>query len=349
MTRAWVRVAATCDNHCRFCAQAGATSPSLATDPAIALQALRDDGHGSVGFVGGDPLTADAGLGSLERWVAAARACGFAGVGVQTHGRAGATRWSSLVDAGVTDVQLSLHGGRAEVHDYHTDVDGSFVAAIATAELLRSRGVTVVVRTVLTRSNFRVVSELPAVLARLGIAAWRVGLVHAIGAASAGFDHLVPRLGLALPFALHALERARRAGLGVAIEGAPACMLGPLATWAVAPEDTEVRSHAPVCEGCAARPRCVGVDAHYLARFGADELRPRDAFASQAAMSRAHAEMFAGVGAAVVGAAAPTTAASKRLPIAGKAAPGRDETRTPAAPDAAHGLFAALFEDGERE
>ncbi len=349
MTRAWVRVAATCDNRCRFCAQADAPVLTIAADPAVALGSLRAAGHTSVGFVGGEPLAASDDPAALEQWVAAARGCGFEAIGVQTHGRASAMRWSALVDAGVTDVQLSLHGARVDVHDYHTDVDGSFVAAVATAELLRRRGVTVVVRTVLTRSNFRVLAELPAVLARLGVAAWRITVPHATGRARTGFDHVVPRLGLSLPFALHALDRARRAGVGAAIEGAPACLLGPMAAWSVVPGETEPRVHAPVCAGCAARPRCVGVDAHYLARFGGDELRGRDEFAPQPAMPVAHAEMFGGVGAQVVAADAAMARPSKRLPIAGKAVPGREETRTKAAPDAAQGLFAALFDDADRE
>ena len=76
---------------------------------------------------------------------------------------------------------------------------------------------------------------------------------------------------MALPHALHAAERARRLGLPTVIVDAPRCLLGPFAAHA---EVTRARAFAPACDLCAARAQCPGVDAGYLARFGADELTP---------------------------------------------------------------------------
>lgn len=338
MTRAAVRISEACDNACCFCAQDG-----LLWSPAPTLADARAAGHDEVSFVGGEPALPAA---RLPEHVLAARALGFAAVGVQTNGwaLADASLRAAVCDAGLCDAHLSIHGARADVHDFHTGRDGSFVAATATALGLRARGVTVVATTVLTRSNFRVLGELPALLQQLGIAAWTVALPLARGRAAAAFDRVLPRLALALPFALHAIDRAQRLGLPVAITGAPLCLLGPFAGLA---RHDAARAFAAACTRCPARDRCAGVDAVYLARFLGDELHPREAVAAEAPMSAALARMFVGLGDV---AAAPTPASQPRarLPIAQRPLPGRDETRT-REPSDAKPLFPALLEPPEPE
>jgi hypothetical protein len=137
----------------------------------------------------------------------------------------------------------------------------------------RAAGLDVAATTVLTRSNFRVLAALPPLLKARGVQAWLIAVPRAAGAAAEAFDRVMPRLGLALPFALHALDGARRLGLEAYVQGAPLCALGPFAERALADEP---RAFAEVCEGCPARAGCPGVDARYLARFGGDELAPRD-------------------------------------------------------------------------
>jgi hypothetical protein len=132
----------------------------------------------------------------------------------------------------------------------------------------------VLVTTVLTRSSYHVVGELPVWLASRGVAAWCIEPVIARGRAAAAFDRQVPRLALALPYALHALTAARERGIASFVRGAPLCMLGPLVELAIL---AEARAYGAVCASCAARPSCAGADAHYLACFGESELRARDA------------------------------------------------------------------------
>ncbi|MBX7080144.1 MAG: radical SAM protein [Nannocystaceae bacterium] len=338
MTRAAVRIGETCDHACCFCAQHG-----IVWSAARTLEDARAAGHDEVSFVGGEPSLPSA---RLSEHVAAARALGFVAVGVQTNGwaLAQASLRAAVCDAGLSDAHLSIHGARADVHDFHTGRAGSFAAASATATGLRARGVTVVATTVLTRSNFRVIAELPPLLERLGVAAWTVTLPHARGRAAAAFDRVLPRLALALPFALHALDRARRLGLPAAIEGAPLCLLGPFAALA---RNEGSRAFAAACDGCRARDGCAGVDAYYLARFGGDELRPREAVAAVAPMSDALARMFVGLGEAAAS-PVPASQARARLPIAERPRPGRDEQRTRAPVDAKP-LFPDLLDPDDRE
>lgn len=164
-----------------------------------------------------------------------------------------------------------LHGAAAPVHDYHTGEAGSFEAALVRIGQLRDAGRPVAVSTLLSRSTFRVLADVPPLLERRGVEAWRIVVPRAGDGLT--FERLMPRLSLALPFALHALSRASRLGVSAWIDGAPLCLLGPYASRAL---PSEPRGYGEPCGACAARDRCPGVDPVYLDRFGDAELRALD-------------------------------------------------------------------------
>ncbi len=228
-------------------------------------------GTDEVTFVGGEPTLS----GSLVDAIAKARSLGFRKIGLQTNGSrlADAAFTASLAQAGLTDVHLSLHGSDAAVHDYHTGRAQSFTELLHAMQAARQNALAMSVTTVLTRSNFRVLAGIPSLLVARGVLAWFVSIPRLAGRAETGRDRIAPRLGLAVPFALHAIAAASALALPARIVGAPLCLLGPYATSALA--DGE-RAYASACETCAARPSCPGVDPIYLARFGGDELSPRD-------------------------------------------------------------------------
>lgn len=170
-------------------------------------------------------------------------------------------------------VLVSLAGARPEVHDAidAARATGGFAAILQALGAARALGRRVEVETEITRSNARVLSELPPLLLARGVAAWRLVVARAPDPES--MVGRVPRLALALPPALAALEQARRLGLPATLEGAPRCRLGPMARVAV---ESAPRGYATACARCAMRPRCPGVDEAYLARFGEAELRPTE-------------------------------------------------------------------------
>lgn len=290
--RAALRLTLDCNNRCLFCAQTGADEAAFSFSLPERLAALRAEAD-ELTFTGGEPLLAD----NLLEAVAAAKAAGFTRLGLQTNGRllARPEVAEGLVRAGLTDVHLSLHGGEPAVHDFHTGVEGSFAQLLAGMRAARAHGLSVAVTTVLTRSNHRVLAALPRLLSTQGAAGWLVTVPRVAGRAVENFDRLVPRLGLALPFALHAMELARRLNLPAFIRGAPLCALGPYAARAL-PESPGRAFGAP-CEGCAAKEACPGVDPAYLHRFRGDELSPRAPEKAQLAPGEAAlARMFVGTG-----------------------------------------------------
>jgi hypothetical protein len=165
---------------------------------------------------------------------------------------------------------VALHAADAAAHDYHAG-EGSFAGTVNEIAAARRRGDAIAVTTLLTRSSYRGLADLPQFLLVRGVGAWCIAVPAAPPTTP---DRLTPRLALALPYALHALELARRLELPAFLRGAPLCLLGPH-TGRVLPSPP--RAFGPRCEACPARPGCPGVDPAYLARFRGDELVPREA------------------------------------------------------------------------
>jgi hypothetical protein len=348
--RVAVALGRACDNRCIFCAQEGLPREAASeADVQAALDRALASGARAVTFVGGEPAL-DPRLGA---YVEKARAGGFSQVGIQTNGIAlaasGAAGVGDLAARGLTDVHLSLHGAESRVHDWHTGVPGSFEAVLRTLGASRAANLEVAVVTLLTRSSFRVLSPIPRLLASRGAAAWCLDVPSWRGRAAAASDRVVPRLALALPFALHALDGAARVGLPAFVRGAPSCLLGPFAAAAL---DATARSFGEGCVRCASHPGCAGVDAEYLARFGGDELSscpavPRD---PRHASLRA---MFVGPGEMAPPSTLPVHPTPERarvaLPMLGRPAPARAEVAASVprqSGDALRTILPALFGDG---
>jgi len=330
-----------CNNRCVFCAQDG-VAPRDEQGVRERLERARAAAD-EVTFVGGEP-TLDPGL--VEH-VALARSLGFRRVGVQTNARrlADAGCAAALAGAGLTDVHVSLHAADARAHDYHTGVDGSFAETMQGIAAARAASLVVVVTTVLTRSSFRGLASLPRALAPRGVAGWVVLVARAAGRAFAASDRVVPRLALAVPFALHAIEAAAALGLPAWIGGAPLCLLGPLASRAIA---TDARAYAPVCAACPSRGVCPGVDPDYLERFEGDELSARDA--PSLPCDRPHVrDMFVGIG--ELAPVPPRPRAKVALPMLGKVRPAIAEVPAGAekkSGEALRAILPALFDDAKR-
>jgi hypothetical protein len=344
--RSAVSLGRTCDSGCVFCAQRG-LEPKTAEDSEVRrqLEEGRAAGTDGVTFVGGEPAIDE----RFEALVTRARELGFVRIGVQTNGweLAEPRRVEALAHAGLTDVHLSIHGAEARVHDWHVGRAGAFDAAMRTWSAARAAGLEIVVATVLTRSTFRGLAPMPRMLASRGAAGWCIEVARWRGAAATASDRVVPRLALALPFALHAIDAAEALGLPAFVRGAPSCLLGPWASRALA---GDTRDYGATCHACASRTACAGVDAEYLARFGDGEI----AACALVTRDERYAEvraMFVGLGelappSPVIVAPSPQRA-RVALPLLGKPAPGKGEVAASSPKqtgDALRAIFPGLFE-----
>jgi len=180
--------------------------------------------------------------------------------------------WPAAVSGPLEQLRVALHGPTAACHEQHA-APGSFAATVEALARARAEGRRTTVASWITRSTCRSLVGLVELLAGHGVAAWVVVWPRVHDPAGPAVARTVSRLGIAVPHALRAVDRAiRRGSLPVAVVGVPSCVLGPFAAYGLRVGSAGV--YPAACEGCPSRSGCPGVDPWYLERFGAQELRP---------------------------------------------------------------------------
>ncbi|MCX4239802.1 hypothetical protein [Paraliomyxa miuraensis] len=183
-----------------------------------------------------------------------------------------------------SDVRLALHGPSAACHELHGGAGEAFVGVLERLREARTAGRRALVATWLTRSNCRSLVALCDLLVGYGVGGWVVvwprvdagEVVPVVRRPDSGSvpemdSGMVPRLGIAVPHALRAVQRAMQRRLPTLVVGVPACTLGPFA--AQGRVGVKAGAYPDACEGCPSRAGCGGVDRWYLERFGVQELR----------------------------------------------------------------------------
>lgn len=283
-----------CNNRCRFCVQGDKRHRLADLDTAELRRRLADarEHADSIVFTGGEvTLRKD-----LVELVSHARELGFRTVQIQTNGRMFAYRknCAELVAAGANEFSPALHGHTAELHDYLTRAQGSFVQTSRGIRNLKELGQPVITNSVLTRSNYRHLPALARLLLHLDVDQFQFAFVHPLGTAEQGFHSVVPRLALVARYVAEGLDLGIRAGRVVMTEAIPPCFLPGRERYIaerVMPETrvydatnvvesyktyrlTEGKAKGPRCPECAWNPQCEGPWREYPDHYGWDEFVP---------------------------------------------------------------------------
>lgn len=281
-----LRVNRDCNERCRFC-NTPADSPTIedAPDAVLArIAAAAAGGCTDLLLTGRETTLAP----ELPRYVAAARAAGIGNVRVQTnattlgHGPI----LARLVDAGVTEFEVSLH--TLDPEGFAAVIGPASLLAHATAgldALARHPTIGVTIVCVVTAVNL---DEVPALVATIAtrwptVRALVLSPVAPVGDGEAALDLLVPypRLG---PVVAEALRVAAAHGLRATVParcGLPPCLLPA----ALRDRHDAVRSERggpvepgkrkpPQCARCALDRRCAGAWSRYLDHHGDAGLEP---------------------------------------------------------------------------
>lgn len=238
---------------------------------ALPEQPDPNETRGDVVFAGGEPTLAP----DLPDRVRAAVSAGARRVLVQTNGRrlAYAGYLDQLVAAGVTHLDVSLHGPIPAVHDYHTAVDGSFLQTVKGLQNAVHSRASVGVTTVVTRSNFRHLPAMADLLRRLGVRAWHLSAARPTGAASDDAAALVPRLGM-LPEVLDTtIKRAIASRIDLVTTGIPPCVT-PGDSHAELDTTPPTGARPKPCMECLLADRCAGPVPGYSSTFAELDLTP---------------------------------------------------------------------------
>jgi pyruvate-formate lyase-activating enzyme len=219
-----VALSLSCNNACIHCAQGKLREESAANDAEAAVRALAASlrrGE-TVALQGGEP-TLD------ERLPAFIRALHDGGAGrivVQTNGRRLAYRSYARLLAEASPrltLEVSLAGSTEPMHDYHTSSPGSFKQTVLGLRNARAEGITASVSTVVTRSNFRHLSDVVRLCHALVAAGLRFVPAQPLGRARDLRDRVVPAPELVAPNLAQAIADGARLGLAVSVDasGAP--------------------------------------------------------------------------------------------------------------------------------
>ncbi len=203
---------AQCNNACVFCAQGELRGLSVHVSPEQAI-ACAEPGE-TVALMGGEPTLFE----ELPAWIAALEQRGVSRIVVQTNGRRLAySSYAGALKAASSKLSLdiSLHGSTGPMHDYHTNVPGSFQQTVLGLRNARRAGIDCVVSCVITRSNFRHLHEITALCRSLGVSALRFAKALPLGTAAKAShkDRVIPSPELVQPYLMQAIAEAKRLGI----------------------------------------------------------------------------------------------------------------------------------------
>lgn len=226
MKRLDLKVGFLCNNFCRFCVQGNKRS-QFGEKPLARVQSeLKkgfEDGLRSLVLTGGEPTVHK----NFLEVVKAAKETGYEIIQIQSNGRTFSDEkfLDALIDAGATEFGPALHGHKAAIHDYLTRVPGSWKQTVKGMLNIKDRGYPVAANGVVTKPNYRYLSQLGALFVKLGVSQYQFAFVHALGQADSNFDSIVPRVSLAAPYIHKGLDVGIAAGLLVMVEAMPFCLM----------------------------------------------------------------------------------------------------------------------------
>ncbi len=298
-----------CNNRCVFCVQGNKRDQygNKTTDEVKRLLEEARKDSDSIVFTGGE-VTIRPDLLEIVRY---AKDLGYSIIQIQTNGRMLAYKkvCEDLVAAGANEFSPALHGHTAELHDYLTCSPGSFKQTARSIRNLKELGQHVLTNSVITRSNYRTLPELAALLVGLGVDQFQLAFVHPLGSAGEKFVEVVARLSLCEPYVKQALDVGLAAGRRVMVEAIPYCFMEgyePYVAERIMPHTkifeghvtiadytehrlTEGKAKGPRCGECAFNGMCEGPWHEYPDHYGWDEFVPRPDF------SKAHPRTLEGL------------------------------------------------------
>jgi len=170
-------VTSACNLRCVHCYGTSETPApgELSTSEALrVIEEMVACGVEAISFSGGEPLLRK----DFIELAAHAGRQGFKSVGVATNGTLIDERMARRLQSTGIDVQVSIDGDSAEIHDAQRGVPGAFAKALAGIGALREAGCPVSVCTSVTRLNVERIPAIIELMERLGVNRFRVqGLV----------------------------------------------------------------------------------------------------------------------------------------------------------------------------
>jgi MoaA/NifB/PqqE/SkfB family radical SAM enzyme len=275
------------------------------------LEETRARGCTTLSFTGGEP-TVHPRFAELCR---RGKALGFEAITINTNGIQFKRRaWTEeVLAAGLSSVDVSVHGHTAALHDALVERPGAFEALSRgmahLRELAPRYGTTLGATTVVTALNAKHLEEIARTLVEMGFQALR--FKHCFEGAEGADKDLVGLYQDALGPLKAALAYAHTRGIGAQTTHFPLCLLGPEAVFAGDLADERVlsvdhkhevlvqgraslhrREPSGPCTRCLLASQCTQIDARYLPRHGDRWLQPVETPEALGAFCRAGIDRY---------------------------------------------------------
>ena len=294
----YVDLGSACNSNCYFCA----ADSTLNIEPIWSrlnkrtLMALQAKGHTHLIITGGEVTIHQ----DLLELIHFAKHTGFEKIHLQTNGRrlSNPVYLRELVDAGVDEFGMSMHGHTASLHDSVTLSPGSFVQttkAIENLNFLFGARIPLAVNCVILPENARHLGEIVEYLIMLNVSTIKLSYLHGVGRARTLLQKdLWPSKTQIQPFVLEAIQTAEQIGkpsTSLAVEAIPFCLLPEKERYSsdlnitpvlVMSAETGVEKYhsgwdrvkGPQCKECKLEYRCLGPWKEYPKQFGWSEFTP---------------------------------------------------------------------------
>jgi MoaA/NifB/PqqE/SkfB family radical SAM enzyme len=223
--KADLKIGFRCNNYCRHCVQGNKRerfgNKSLTLIKQELKRAINDCDH--LVLTGGEPTIHE----NFLEVVRYAKKLGFKNIQLQTNGR----RFcyfdfcKQAIDAGVNSFVFGLAGHIPELHDYITNVCGSFRQTVNGIYNVKSLGQEVTVNFIVSKPNYRYLKEAAGLLVKLGVSQYQFAFIHPMGRAGDYFYSMVPRLSIIEPYIKKGIDIGIRAGKAVMTEAIPFCFM----------------------------------------------------------------------------------------------------------------------------
>lgn len=296
MRRLDLKVGFQCNNRCLFCIQGDKRNfcPNKTDTEIRQILLQRRKTNSSIVFTGGEPTVRK----ELVSWVAYAKVLGYDPIQIQSNGRMFSylDYCRALIRAGANEFSPAIHGSTAKIHDFLTQVPGSFKQTVQGIKNLRKLNQYIITNTVVTKINYRDLPRLAELLVNLQVDQFQFAFMHISSKIKDDkklLDLVVPRYSEVTPYIKKGLEIGHKAGIRVMAEAMPYCFMKGYEQFiseqyipqsSVIDNDIELdkyevwrknkgKARGPSCQQCKRNTICEGPWKEYPEIFGWDEFK----------------------------------------------------------------------------
>ena len=284
--RLHIKVSRQCNNNCIFCLDDRSRRTDI-SEQEVEAQLEEGKALGEMLFTCGEPTLHP----RLPMFISMAHAAGYRSIGLVTNGRrlSYSDYCGKLIELGLSEVTVSIHGSTAAMHDGVTRTRGSFDQTMAglrnVSNLKEKHGVRLVTSTVVTARNMKHIGEILKALAAFSVDTMVLNVVEPSGEALKHFDRVTPSyadMAQEIEKAITGFPNKSK----ISVEGIPLCLCtGFLGSCGVREEihlqEGEAFKALPVrrnhikidvCSDCRLTRLCPGIFREYAKQRGTTEI-----------------------------------------------------------------------------